>query len=108
MCLLSAAASVTGGDGAMEEQQQQLLQSIHSMIGDLEAEKRSYLGMLDSSQVCHCPLPYDPLQSDGCSLIADVCWGRKGEQRGGGGGLHHYFPAFVLYRPWLRTHTLTA
>ena len=39
-----------------EQQQQKLLQSIHSMIGDLEAEKHSFLGMLDSNQVC-CYLP---------------------------------------------------
>lgn len=40
------------GDEASMAQQQQLLQSIHGMVGELEAEKRSFLGLLDGNQVC--------------------------------------------------------
>ena len=49
---------MTGDEGVEAEEQQRLLQSIHAMIAELEAEKRSYLGILDSSQVCCCLLPY--------------------------------------------------
>ena len=53
MCLpLLVAAIMTGDEGTGAEEQQQLLLSIHAMISDLEAQKQSYLGMLDSSQVC--------------------------------------------------------
>lgn len=42
---------MTGDEVGVAEQQQQQLQSIHGMIGELEAEKRSFLGMLNSNQV---------------------------------------------------------
>lgn len=57
ICVCCQLLPLLPGDEAAVAEQQQLLHSIHAMIGDLEAEKRSYLGMLDSSQVCYCLLP---------------------------------------------------
>ena len=67
---------MTGDEGVEAEEQQRLLQSIHAMIAELEAEKRSYLGILDSSQVCCCLLPYYTVHS----------W-LDGEHGGGGRGV---------------------
>lgn len=58
---------MAGSEGEVAQQQQQLLQSIHSMIGELEAEKRSFLAMLDSSQVCSANC------QDSCALAAQLC-----------------------------------
>ena len=72
---------VAGGEGGVAEQQQQLLQSIHAIIADLEAEKRSFLGMLDSSQVCCWPSSHNcphilncthPLLDHDCSLLLSL------------------------------------
>lgn len=93
MCLLSTAAIITGDEGAVIEEQQQLLQSIHAMISNLKAEKQSHLGMLSSSQVCCCLLAYHAVQSYsyGCAphgLMVNIAAKGRGmeEGRAGNGG----------------------
>ena len=68
---------LAGNEGEVAHQQQQLLQSIHSMIGQLEAEKRSFLGMLDSSQVRCKPLSLVPCLLD-CAVLCFAWWSLLG------------------------------
>ena len=78
---------MTGDEGAVAGEQQQLLQSIHAMIGNLEAEKRSYLHMLDSSQVCRCCLlPCHPVHSYGHNCTTHGLLDDMASRRGGGTG----------------------
>ncbi len=54
-----APANMYGAEGAAE--QQQMVESIHTMIGDLEVEKQSFLATMNSQQVqslfvCFCQL----------------------------------------------------
>ncbi len=58
-------------EGAAE--QQQMVESIHAMIGDLEVEKQSFLATMNSQQVrCFCCMLVSTVKSP--TLCSASCW----------------------------------